>query len=71
MFERLIAHAKHRAEEKAEARAREIAARIARDAPPGMGVDAVASGVGLTGEGLIRRHVAEPALRRSVTGSWR
>lgn len=71
MFEKLKAYAERRARERSEMRAARIAARIARAAAPGIDVDAAAPGIGLSGRGLIRRHAAEPALRRSIREALR
>ncbi len=63
MFERLTARVERCARDKAAARAREIAARLADGVPPGIAVEAGPDGVRLSGRGLVRRYALEPALR--------
>lgn len=63
MFGKLMAHAQRRAREKADARTREIAARMIEEAPAGVHVEAGPGGVRLSGRGLARRFALDPALR--------
>ena len=63
MFETLVDRARWRGEARAQAAARRIAEAAAAEAPRGVAVDASAGGVRLSGRGLGRRLVEEPALR--------
>jgi hypothetical protein len=64
MFEKLTAHAERRTRDRIDARAREIAARLAAEAPAGLAVEAGPDGIRLSGRGLARRLALDPALRR-------
>lgn len=70
MFERLTARIERRARQAAAAKARDIAARIAAEAP-GLRAETADGGVRISGRGLIRRHALDPALRWLVTEAWR
>jgi hypothetical protein len=63
MFEALLERARRRGEARAQAAARRIAEAAAAEAPKGVRVEASADGVRLSGRGLARRLVEEPALR--------
>lgn len=63
MFEALSARARRLSEKRAQQTVRRIAAAAAQEAPPGVRVEGVAEGVTLSGKGLGRRMLQEPALR--------
>ena len=59
MFEKLMEHGAAAADRRARERARGIAQKL----PPGVGVEETPEGLRLSGRGLKRRLVIEPALR--------
>ena len=63
MFETLLERVRRRAEARARAAAARIAEAAAADAPRGVAVEASAGAVRLSGRGLGRRVVVEPAVR--------
>ncbi len=63
MFERLKQRAHRAAQARAEARRRGIAERLRQDLPAGIAVDIRGEGVALSGRGLRRRFILDPALR--------
>ncbi len=63
MFEELTARAARTGRDRAAARVREIAARLAAGVPPGIAVEQTPDGVRLSGRALLRRYALEPALR--------
>jgi len=71
MFERLFQSAHRTAERRARARSAALAARIADDVPEDVTVEPVAGGVLVSGRGLRRRAVLEPALRWPIMGARR
>lgn len=63
MFERAMELARRRGEARARAVALRLAEAAAQDAPAGVRVEAAGAEVRLSGRGLARRMVTEPALR--------
>jgi hypothetical protein len=63
IFERLGDHAAAAAEQRKAARVLELTERLGAEMPAGVEAEASAEGVRLTGRGLRRRFVLEPALR--------
>jgi hypothetical protein len=63
MFERLIDRAGRKAEMRARARVRELGDRLAAELPAGIGCEADADRVVISGRGLRLRFMVEPALR--------
>jgi len=63
MFERAMEAARRRGEARARDVARRLAEAAAAEAPAGVRVEASDEGVRLSGRGLARRMVTEPALR--------
>lgn len=71
MLERMTARVERRARDKAAARAREIAARMAGEAPLGITAETGPDGIRLSGRGVARRFAVDPALRWLATEAQR
>lgn len=63
MFERLEARARRAGEARANVRAAELAQRMRESVPRGIRAEAVDGGVAMSGRGIRRRWLLEPALR--------
>jgi hypothetical protein len=70
MFEAIEERAARLAERAARTRGEALAERLAAEAPSGVEVTAVEEGVRLSGRGLSRRAVRDPAVR-ALFGSLR
>jgi hypothetical protein len=68
MFAGLIARAERLARARARARGRALAERFAEALPKGVEAEAGEGGVRLSGKGLRRRFVLDPALGRLIAG---
>lgn len=71
MFEKLSARALRRAQDKADAQATRIAARLADTVPARIEVETFEDGVRISGRGLRRRSVVDATLRGLLQGGWR
>jgi hypothetical protein len=63
MFEQLTARVATLAEERRQRRRARVAAALREAAPRGVSVEELEEGVLLSGPGLIRRSITDPALR--------
>jgi hypothetical protein len=63
MFEGLEPRARRAAERRAKARAAELAQQMGELLPRGISAEAVDGGVAVSGRGIRRRWLLEPALR--------
>ncbi len=63
MFEQLLRRIEDRARQRAEARAFGMVERLRETLPRGIVVEAADDGVRLSGRGLLRRFLVDPALR--------
>jgi hypothetical protein len=63
MFERMTERAHRVAQARAERRRRGIAERLRDDLPAGIAVEGRGESVALSGRGLRRRFILDPALR--------
>jgi hypothetical protein len=66
MFERLRDRARRLAEARAETIRKDVAERLSREMPGGIDIRLDAAGVRVSGRGLKRRLVLNPALRALV-----
>ena len=63
MFERLAERARRIGEARARARAAELARAAGEAAPAGIVAEEIAGGFCLSGRGLLRRRMLDPAVR--------
>jgi hypothetical protein len=68
MFEKLARRVQAQAESKAKERTLELTERVRAELPRGIKAEATPEGIRLSGRGLKRRFVLDPALRWLLAG---
>lgn len=66
MFERLLERGARRAATRTAAKVRTIEAELRAGLPQGIGCEASDKGVAISGRGLLRLYVLDPALRSTI-----